>query len=135
MAPSQYKAFNHRITIIIVIIVYAIFICIYSFDWGNSLSFLNNIDITAFYSKYNKIEPNDWPMPAELFPANNDSRHKLIELNISHKHPLFTRVIDQKYAIFCSIGYHPGGTGNALGIYWLARASAFFMNWTFIIFC
>eukprot|EP01084_Bolivina_argentea_P309037 534515_1 len=36
-------------------------------------------------------------------------------------------------ALLCSHGYKPSGIGNALAIYWTARATAFFMNYSFVM--
>lgn len=46
---------------------------------------------------------------------------------VKHKHN------DNTYALFCFNGYKPIGIGNALAIYWTARAIAFFMNYSFIM--
>ena len=64
---------------------------------------------------------------------SNDS----INLNPEIKSPLLKILKDKysnkEYALYCSSGYKPNGIGNALGIYWTARATAFFMNLTFIM--
>ena len=60
-----------------------------------------------------------------------------INLNPEIKSPLLkivrNKYSNRDYAIYCSKGYKPNGIGNALGIYWTARATAFFMNLTYIM--
>eukprot|EP01083_Nonionella_stella_P091831 256815_1 len=49
------------------------------------------------------------------------------------KTPYFSRVIDNKYAVFCADKAAWAGTGNQLELYWVARAIAYFSNWIFVL--
>eukprot|EP01083_Nonionella_stella_P021401 59360_1 len=70
-----------------------------------------------------------------LLNSTIGNQSSLIDVNIHS--PLLklihTNTGKRPYALYCSTGYKPVGIGNALAIYWTARATAFFMNYSFIM--
>ena len=134
MAFSSLRNFCIGVSVIIIIILSGCFWTLYHIDTVTYGEFNENVKYFPLQKlqKFNKTNGSydcnlrtDWKLPSKL--KKNTSANELI------LSPLFNRLIDDKFAIFCSSGYKPEGTGNALAIYWTARAMAFFMNWTFVM--
>eukprot|EP01083_Nonionella_stella_P065395 171292_1 len=72
--------------------------------------------------------------PKVIRRIENDTIHSKLPLvkSVTETH-LFSTLFHNQFATFCSKRYKPEGTGNALAIYWTARAIAFFANYTFIL--
>eukprot|EP01084_Bolivina_argentea_P178171 308003_1 len=132
------------IKFVITIGLFTTCVLLFQFEVLANYSVVDITQIRAFYSKfknpatqpincsYNCNFSDTWNLPLEIFNVTNNETLTIKNSTLS---PYFTRIESHnyKYAIFCSTGYKPLGTGNALAIYWTSRAIAFFMNWTFVM--
>merc|ERR1712228_611867 len=102
MAFRSFKYIKYGIIILSIITLRGFHLTLYEFVDVIPLNKNNDLRLQENVQKYDCDLNTAWNAPSE------------IDANYTNISPLFVRLIDGKYAIFCSSAYKPEGTGNAL---------------------